>query len=126
MPLYVRAGSILPLGPVKQYVSEKVAQPLSVAIYPGGDSSFLLYEDDGNSFNYRQGEWMGLQMEWNDHRRTLRLSLASGSRMLASGGMPSKYGSKTNSGKLFFRAAQWKCRSVECLPKTSPAKYRDG
>lgn len=82
MPLYVRAGSILPLGPVKQYVNEKVHQPLSISIYPGADSSFLLYEDDGTSFNYRKGEWMGMQMNWNDARRSLTLHLAEGSRML--------------------------------------------
>src|SRR5579863_9869146 len=85
MPLYVRAGSILPLGPVKQFTGEKVDEPLSVSIYPGDDSSFLLYEDDGTSFNYRKGEWMGIQMAWNDARRTLSLSLAPGSRMLPPG-----------------------------------------
>jgi alpha-glucosidase (family GH31 glycosyl hydrolase) len=81
IPLYVRAGSILPLGPVKQYTMEAVDQPLSVSIYPGGDSSFLLYEDDGISFNYRKGEWMGIQMNWNDAQRCLSLELAPGSRM---------------------------------------------
>ena len=70
MPLYVRAGSILPLGPVKQFTTEKVDAPLSVPIYPGADASFLLYEDDGNSFNYRKGEWMGIQMTWNDAQNT--------------------------------------------------------
>ncbi len=82
MPLYVRAGSILPLGPVKQFVGEKVDQPLSISIYPGGDASFLLYEDDGSSFNYRKGEWMGIQMDWHDGTRALTLRLAAGSRML--------------------------------------------
>jgi alpha-glucosidase (family GH31 glycosyl hydrolase) len=82
LPLYVRAGSILPLGPVKQFAVEKVDQPLSVFIYPGGDSSFLLYEDDGSSFNYRKGQWMGIQMDWHDADRTLTLRLAPGSRML--------------------------------------------
>jgi alpha-glucosidase (family GH31 glycosyl hydrolase) len=82
MPLYLRAGSILPLGPVKQYTSENVDQPLSLSIYPGADASFLLYEDDGSSFNYRRGEWMGTQIWWNDARRVLTLSLADGSRML--------------------------------------------
>jgi alpha-glucosidase/alpha-D-xyloside xylohydrolase len=81
-PLYVRAGAILPLGPVKQYVEEKVDQPLSISIYPGADASFLLYEDDGRSFDYRKGEWMGIQMVWHDARRVLTLSLASGSHML--------------------------------------------
>jgi alpha-glucosidase (family GH31 glycosyl hydrolase) len=82
IPLYIRAGSILPLGPVKQFVGEKVEQPLSVSIYPGGDTSFLLYEDDGSTFNYRKGEWMGIQMDWHDATQTLTMRLAAGSRML--------------------------------------------
>jgi alpha-glucosidase (family GH31 glycosyl hydrolase) len=83
MPLYVKAGSILPLGPVKQYTSEANDQPLSISIYPGTDASFLLYEDDGISFNYRRGEWTGIEMTWNDAQSRLSLSLAKGSRMLA-------------------------------------------
>lgn len=82
MPLYVRAGAILPLGPVKQYTGEKVNAPLSLSIYPGADGSFSLYEDDGQSFDYRRGEWMGTEMTWNDSQRKLRLHLAPGSRML--------------------------------------------
>jgi alpha-glucosidase (family GH31 glycosyl hydrolase) len=82
IPIFIRAGAILPLGPVKQYSGEKVNQPLSVSIYPGSDGSFLLYEDDGSSFNYRKGEWMGIQMNWSDARRILTLRLAEGSRML--------------------------------------------
>jgi alpha-glucosidase (family GH31 glycosyl hydrolase) len=84
IPLYVRAGSILPLGPVKQFVDEKVVGPLSITIYPGADASFLLYEDDGISFNYRKGDWTGIQMTWNDARKNLTLELAPGSRMLSS------------------------------------------
>ena len=83
MPLYIRAGAILPLGPVKQYTGERIDQPLGVSIYPGADGSFLLYEDDGKSFDYRKGEWMGVQMSWKDSRKALALRLASGSRMLA-------------------------------------------
>jgi alpha-glucosidase/alpha-D-xyloside xylohydrolase len=81
MPLYVRAGSILPLGPVKQYVDEESDEPLAVSIYPGADASFLLYEDDGKSFKYRKGEWTGLHMSWIDSQRVLALQLADGSRM---------------------------------------------
>jgi len=81
-PLYVRAGAILPLGPAKQYVEHKVDEPLSISIYPGADASFLLYEDDGSSFDYRKGKWMGVHMVWHDTRRVLKLSLASGSRIL--------------------------------------------
>ena len=82
LPLYVSAGSILPLGPVKQYTGEASDQPLSISIYPGADASFLLYEDDGSSFNYRKSEWMGIQMEWNEARRALTLRLAPNSHML--------------------------------------------
>ena len=84
-PLYVRAGAILPLGPVKQFTDEKVEGPFDMSVYAGGDGSFLLYEDDGNSFDYRTGEWMGIQMRWNDARRILKLELAEGSRMLGPG-----------------------------------------
>jgi len=82
LPLFVRAGSLLPLGPIKQFVGETVDGPLSVTIYPGGDATFLLYEDDGVSFNYRKGEWMGLEMKWDDAKRILSLRLAAGSKML--------------------------------------------
>lgn len=82
MPLYVSGGSILPLGPVRQHTAENSDQPLSISIYPGADGSFLLYEDDGLSFNYRKGEWMGTRLSWNDASRTLTLSLAPESRML--------------------------------------------
>ncbi|HYW44699.1 MAG TPA: TIM-barrel domain-containing protein [Bryobacteraceae bacterium] len=82
MPLYVRAGAILPLGPVRQFADEPVDEPLAITIYPGAGASFLLYEDDGRSFQYRKGEWMGIRMAWNDARRVLSLRLAPGSRML--------------------------------------------
>jgi alpha-glucosidase/alpha-D-xyloside xylohydrolase len=81
MPLYVRAGSIIPLGPVKQYTSEKVDGPLTLTIYPGADGSFTLYEDDGATFNYRKGGFMKIHLSWNDRRRNLVLRLAQGSRM---------------------------------------------
>jgi alpha-glucosidase/alpha-D-xyloside xylohydrolase len=82
IPLYVRAGTVLPLVPVKQHTGEKVDHPLSISIYPGADASFLIYEDDGRSFKYRNGEWMGIQVNWHDSARALTLSLAPGSRML--------------------------------------------
>jgi alpha-glucosidase/alpha-D-xyloside xylohydrolase len=82
MPLYVRAGAIIPMGPVKQYTEEKVDGPLEIHVYPGADGRFLLYEDDGKSFNFKKGEWMGIQMAWSDPRRTLSMQLAPGSRAL--------------------------------------------
>jgi len=85
IPLYVREGSILPLGPVKQFTGEKIDEPISVSIYPGADASFLLYEDDGTSFDYRKGKWMGIEMAWDDKHRTFSLQLAQGSRLLPPG-----------------------------------------
>jgi alpha-glucosidase (family GH31 glycosyl hydrolase) len=83
MPLYVRAGAIIPSGPVKHYTGEKIDGPLTLQVYPGADGRFLLYEDDGSTFNFRKGEWMGIQMAWNDGQRRLVLRLAAGSRMLS-------------------------------------------
>src|SRR5437588_441032 len=77
----VREATILPLGPVKQYVNEKIDAPLTITIYPGADGECLFYEDDGISFNYRRGDWMGLQLKWKDSQRTLTLQLVTGSRM---------------------------------------------
>jgi alpha-glucosidase/alpha-D-xyloside xylohydrolase len=82
MPLYVRAGAILPLGPVKQYTADPVDAPLTLVVYPGADGRGSVYEDDGHSFGYQRGAWMRILTEWNDARRTLRLSLADGSRRL--------------------------------------------
>ena len=82
MPLYVAAGTLLPLGPVKQYTSESVDQPLSISVYPGADGSFLLYEDDSRSFDYRKGGWMGTKLNWSDESRTVTLTLVPESRML--------------------------------------------
>jgi alpha-glucosidase/alpha-D-xyloside xylohydrolase len=84
LPLYVRSGAVVPLGPIKQYTSEKVAAPLEFQIYPGADGNFLFYEDDGVSFDYRKGAWMGVRMIWKDSQRRLTLRLAPGSRMLPS------------------------------------------
>ena len=82
MPLYVRAGAVLPIGPLKQYTTENVDEPLSFVVYPGADGACTVYEDDGLSFNYRRGDRMLLRAVWSDGSRTLKLGLASGSRML--------------------------------------------
>jgi alpha-glucosidase (family GH31 glycosyl hydrolase) len=83
MPLYVRAGAIIPMGPVKQYTAEKVDGPLALVVYPGANGEFVLYEDDGTTFNFEKGESSRLRLAWNDSRRTLNLQLEKGSRVLA-------------------------------------------
>jgi alpha-glucosidase/alpha-D-xyloside xylohydrolase len=82
MPLYVRAGAVVPMGPVKQYTAEKVEEPLTIAIHPGADGLFALYEDDGATFDFEKGEFMRVQLAWSDRQRRLRMSLAKGSKML--------------------------------------------
>ncbi len=82
MPLHVRAGAILPLGPVKQYVEDPVEGPLTVVIYPGANGAFSIYEDDGRTFDYRKGAWMRTALAWNDRARVLSVRLAPGARML--------------------------------------------
>jgi alpha-glucosidase (family GH31 glycosyl hydrolase) len=81
-PLYVRGGTIIPMGPVKQYVEDTVDEPLTLVVYPGADGSSSVYEDDGHSFDYRKGQFMRLAMTWRDRERRLSLALAPGSRML--------------------------------------------
>lgn len=82
MPLHVRAGAVLPIGPVKQYADERIDAPLSLVVYPGADGTSALYEDDGRTFAYRKGAWMRLEMAWRDRDRALELRLGRGSRML--------------------------------------------
>jgi alpha-glucosidase (family GH31 glycosyl hydrolase) len=88
MPIFVRAGAILPMGPVKQYVDEPVDAPLALVVYPGGDGTASLYEDDGKSFAHRTGAWMRLAMAWRDASRQLTVQLAVGSRTF--GPMPKR------------------------------------
>jgi alpha-glucosidase (family GH31 glycosyl hydrolase) len=83
MPLYVRAGAVIPMGPIKQYTAEKVDGPLTLWVHPGADGAFSLYEDDGQTFDYRKGEFMRLNIAWNDRRRRLSVRLAKGSKLLA-------------------------------------------
>jgi alpha-glucosidase/alpha-D-xyloside xylohydrolase len=81
MPLFVRAGAILPLGPVKQYTSEPSTDPLTLQVHPGADGAFTLYEDDGVSYAHERGDWMRVVMQWSDAQRRLTLKLADGARM---------------------------------------------
>jgi alpha-glucosidase (family GH31 glycosyl hydrolase) len=84
MPLHVRTGAILPLDPIRQHVDEEVSDPLQLTIYPGANGAFELYDDDGQTFAHRRGEFTRLAMRWNDATRRLSISLTPGSKMLVS------------------------------------------
>jgi alpha-glucosidase/alpha-D-xyloside xylohydrolase len=82
MPLYVSAGSVIPLGPVKQYTAEKVDAPLELVVYPGANGQFTLYEDDGVSFDFEKGMFTKIRCVWDDATRQLSLELEKGTRLL--------------------------------------------
>lgn len=79
LPLYVKAGSILPLAKVKQYAMEYPDSELELRIYGGADASFLWYEDEGDSYRYEENIYSKVPMQWNDAERTLTLGVREGS-----------------------------------------------
>ena len=79
VPMFVRAGSIVPLGPVMQYVGEKTWDDLEIRVYPGADGLFTLYEDEGDSYNYEKGVYSTITFQWNDRTRTLTIGARQGS-----------------------------------------------
>lgn len=74
LPLYVRAGGIVPLGPVRQYATEPNDEPIRLRVYPGASGRFTWYEDDGTSFRYRDGGFSRLECTWDDASRKLGLA----------------------------------------------------
>lgn len=79
MPLYIKAGSILPLGPKVQYTSEKKWNDLDICIYPGANGEFTLYEDEFDNYDYEKGAFTSIRFTWNDANRTLTISDRNGS-----------------------------------------------
>lgn len=77
-PLYVKAGSILPMGEDLQYANEKAWDNITLNIYPGDDATFTLYEDEGDNFNYQKGEYTEIPMTWNDKAKTLTIGARRG------------------------------------------------
>jgi alpha-D-xyloside xylohydrolase len=73
MPLFVRAGSIIPMGPFVQYSTEK-SDPLEIRIYPGADGDFTLYEDENDTYNYEKGVYSLITFHWNNVQKTLTIS----------------------------------------------------
>jgi alpha-D-xyloside xylohydrolase len=70
VPVYVKAGSILPTGPSLQYTAEKKADPLTLFVYAGKDASFTLYEDEGTNYNYEKGYFTEIEFSWSESART--------------------------------------------------------
>jgi len=79
IPLYVKAGSILPIGPKVQYATEKKWDDLEIRVYPGTDGKFTLYEDENDNYNYEKGSYSTILFEWDDGKKVLTISDRQGS-----------------------------------------------
>jgi len=73
MPLYVRAGTVLPMAPVREFTGQAVDEPMTLRVYPGRDGHYTLYEDDGRTLDYRDGEVTWTRFEWDDDAHTLTI-----------------------------------------------------
>ena len=78
IPLFVRAGSIIPFGPELQYIGEKPQDPITLFLYAGADGDFTLYEDDGLTYGYEKGAYSEIPIHWDDEGKTLTLGDRSG------------------------------------------------
>jgi alpha-D-xyloside xylohydrolase len=78
IPLFVRGGSIVPLGPDVEYVTEKPADPVELRVYPGANASFTLYEDENDNYNYEKGARATIRLDWDDATRRLTIGERQG------------------------------------------------
>ncbi|HEX2867218.1 MAG TPA: DUF5110 domain-containing protein [Ignavibacteriales bacterium] len=79
IPLYVKAGSIIPMGPFEEYASEKVSGPIALRVYTGANASFDLYDDEGDSYNYEKGAYSVIPIRWNEKLGKLTIGQRTGS-----------------------------------------------
>lgn len=79
MPLYVRTGSILPIGPKVEYATQKKWDNLEIRIYPGADGEFKLYEDENDSYDYEKGIYSTIAFTWDDAKKVLTIDDRRGS-----------------------------------------------
>ena len=77
MPLFVRSGSIIPYGPLVQYVMEK-PDPIELRVYRGADGTFTLYEDEGDNYDYEKGDYATIPISWNETARKLTIGQRHG------------------------------------------------
>jgi len=78
LPLYVRAGSIVPLGPDEEWSTEKPVDPMELRIYAGADGDFTLYEDENDNYNYEKGAYATIPLHWDDKAQTLTIGERKG------------------------------------------------
>ena len=79
IPLYIKAGSIIPFGPQVQYATEKKWDNLEIRVYPGANGEFTLYEDENDNYNYEKGVYSTISFTWNDAKKSLTINDRKGS-----------------------------------------------
>jgi alpha-D-xyloside xylohydrolase len=79
LPLYVRAGSIVPMGPAMEWTTQKPEDPIELRIYPGADGDFFLYEDENDGYAYEKGAYSTIPLHWDDAAGTLTIGERGGS-----------------------------------------------
>jgi alpha-D-xyloside xylohydrolase len=79
IPMFVKAGSIIPMGPVIQYSGEKTADALEIRVYEGANGEFTLYEDEGDNYNYETGLYSNINFKWDNTHKTMIISNRIGS-----------------------------------------------
>jgi alpha-D-xyloside xylohydrolase len=79
IPLFVRAGSIVPLGPNVQYAMESPSDPIELRVYTGADGSFTLYDDEGDNYNYEKGSYSTIPIRWDERSKALTIGARQGS-----------------------------------------------
>ena len=78
VPMFVRAGSIIPMAPVMMYAEESKWDNLDIVVYPGADAEFVLYEDEGDNYNYEKGAYSTITFKWNDKAQKLTVGEVKG------------------------------------------------
>jgi len=73
LPLFIKAGSIIPFGPNQQWATQKPDAPYEIRIYPGADAKFTIYEDDNETYAYERGQRATYELKWNDSTKTLSI-----------------------------------------------------
>jgi alpha-D-xyloside xylohydrolase len=119
IPLFIKAGSIIPIGSLIQYATEK-NDPIEIRIYPGTDSEFTLYEDENDNYNYEKGIYSTIKFSWKDSEKVLTISDRNGSFP----GMPVEHnfnivkvseskGIGTETVKVYDKALKYKGKKIE-------------
>lgn len=119
IPLYVKAGSILPIGPKVQYATEKKWDNLEIRVYPGADGAFTLYEDENDNYDYEKGMYSTITLKWDDAKKELTVNEQKGSfpgmigeRTFNIVVVSQSNGNGTNSGKKFDKIVLYNGKKV--------------